>query len=115
MRATVMPEVIALSGSTYVIRLLGTAPLGEQTRGWIKQAGRWRAGSLVPGHDIEVAVRQDDPDDRPATAFEVELKRREDRPGKGPVLWSGKFIVTNTPQGPALEGAAGDPCTWCRK
>lgn len=105
MRINVIPEVIALVGATYVVRLRGTALLAGQARGWIKQAGSWRAAQLSPGDDIRVVVRQADSQESPDTPFEVVLSWKEDRPARGPVLWRGTYRVKNAPEGPVLEEA----------
>jgi hypothetical protein len=93
MQINVVPEVVTLVGATYLVKLRGTALLSEQARGWIKQAGRWRVSRTDAGQDIHVAVRQADPDEGPATRFELQLKWTEDRPGHGPTLWGGSYQV----------------------
>ena len=110
MHINVTPEVVALVGATYVVKLRGTALLADQARGWIRQAGRWRSARLSPGSDIEVDVRTADVrmagrDDCPATQFEIALTWMEDRPEQGPTLWSGTYRVLNAVDGPVLEEA----------
>jgi len=99
----VVPEVIALVAETYVVQLRGSVLLAGQARGWIKQAGRWRAARLDAGDDIRVVVRRADSEGSSGTPFEVMLSWKEERPGRGEALWRQRFWVRDTAEGPVLD------------
>ena len=102
MDVDVTPEVTGIDDGAYIIALRGTAPLGTGARGWFKTKIAWWSSQAAPGRDIVMEIPKAAHEPPTGTMFEAAVYWSEREPGKGAPLWWGKYMVRDTPLGPAL-------------
>jgi hypothetical protein len=104
--AQVVPRAVMLADGVYVIALHGTALFAGEARAYARADRReWRSQAPVPGLNLMVEVPRTLREADRGTPCEIAIYTAISRPGQGPSLWSGRYWVRNTAEGPVLEEA----------
>jgi hypothetical protein len=99
----VTPVVTELDEDGYVIALRGSAVLSSMACGWFKTKIAWWRSESKAGMDILLDVPKSSREPETGTVFDARLYWNERGPGRGEPLWTGKYRVRNTRQGPIVE------------
>ena len=105
MKLHIAPETTDFDSRHYTVALRGTALLEGQAVAWCKTRSVWRGSRAVPGADLTLEIPMEPQEDSRGRFFEAAIFWRDSGPGRGLALWSGKYWVRNTGEGPALEEA----------
>lgn len=105
MELDVKAEVGRFDGKIYEVTIKGTALLDFRVRGWSRTKSIWWGSRPDPGADLTFDIPKALYETGRGTFLEVAIYRVDSAPGKGPSLWSGRYWVRNTAEGPVLEEA----------